>query len=144
MKSIAICMHVKSELAAQLTNDRADPARRGAILARLWRYGSCHDWRPATPGKTWGELQPVAVVIMTYNPDAAQLLAADVDELRPLLRAMSPLLWQFVTVTDPTGRPAVSVQGVTVAEVEASEEAYSRAAVHARLDTGYLAVASAN
>ena len=145
MKSLCIVMHVRPELALQLNNDHMDVARRGAILARLWRWGSCHDWRPAPPtDKTWGDLQAVAVVCLFYNPDAEALLAAAPDELRPMLRAMSPLLWQFVTVTDPTGRPAVSVQGVTVAEVEASEEAYSRAAVHARLDTGAWAFASAN
>ena len=144
MKSLCIVMHVRPELALQLNNARADVATRGAILARLWRYGSCHDWRPPTPGKGKNGLQAVAVVCLFYNPDAEALLAAAPDELRPMLRAMSPLLWQFVTVTDPTGRPAVSVQGVTVAEVEASEEAYSRAAVHARLDTGAWAFASAN
>ena len=145
MKSLCIVMHVRPELALQLNNDHMDVARRGAILARLWRWGSCHDWRPAPPtDKTWGDLQAVAVVCLFYNPDAEALLAAAPDELRPMLRAMSPLCWQFITTTDPAGRPAVSVCGVTVAEVERSEESYARAAALARLDTGYLVVATVN
>ena len=146
MKSLAICMHVRPDVAAQLINDRADVARRGAILARLWRWGDCEAWRPASdPRKSWGNLAPVAVVCLFFNPDAEALLAADPEELRPLLRALSPLCWQFITVTDPAGRAAVALQGVTVAEVEASEEDYARAAALARLDVGTLAfTASAN
>ena len=145
MKSLCIVMHVRPELALQLNNDHMDVARRGAILARLWRWGDCNDWRPASdPRKSWGELAPVAVVCLFFDAEAEALLAADVDELRPLLRAMSPLLWQFVTVTDPTGRPAVALQGVTVAEVEASEESYSRRATLARLHDEAAVYASAN
>ena len=144
MKSLAIVMHVQPETAAVLINDRADVARRGAVLARLWRDGSCHDWRPPTPTKGRNGLSAIAVVCLFTNPEAAALLAAAPDELRPMLRAMSPLCWQFITTTDPAGRPAVSVCGVTVAEVERSEESYARAAALARLDTGYLVVATAN
>lgn len=134
MKSIAIVMHVTAAVAAELTNDRADVARRGAALARLWRWGDRDDWRPASdPRKTWGGLLPVAVVIMVYNPDAEALLAADVDELRPLLRHLSPLTWRFIKVADPVGRPAVGLQGVTVDEVRASDESYDHRAALALL-----------
>ena len=145
MKSIAVCMHVEPATAAVLTNDRADVAGRGAILARLWRYGSCHDWRPAPPtDKTWGDLQPVAVVCLFYDAEAAALLGARPEELRPMLRAIPPTGWQFITTVDPVGRPAVALHGVPVAEVERSEESYHRAAVHARLDAGAWTFASAN
>lgn len=134
MKSIAIVMHVKTDIAIQLTNDRADVARRGAILARLWRWGSCNDWRPASdPRKSWGELAPVAVIILTYDAEAAALIDAAPDEMRPLLRAMRPALWQFVTTTDPAGLPAVSLHGVARDLVDASDESYDHRADLARL-----------
>ena len=135
MKSLAITMHVKSDIAAQLTNDRVEPARRGAILARLFLWRGCDDWRPQpNPRKSWSHLRPVSVVIMVYDPDAAALLAADVDELRPLLRNLSPLAWRFIKTVDPdANRPAVALRGVTVADVQRSDDSYDRAAVMALL-----------
>lgn len=145
MKSIAIVMHTRPEVAAQLNNDHMDVARRGAILARLWRYGSCQDWRPE-PGtrKSWGDLVPVAVVIMTYDPEAAALLAADPEELRPMLRAMRPALWQFVTTVDPDGLRAVSVRGVARELVDLADESYDRRADLARLHDEAAVLAGAN
>lgn len=142
MKSLAIVMHVQPETAAVLINDRADVARRGAVLARLWRDGSCHDWRPPTPTKGRNGLSAIAVVCLFTNPEAAALLAAAPDELRPMLRALSPLYWQFVEAIDPGSRPVVSVQGVSLEAVERSETSYAMAETHARLDTGLLGAAT--